>query len=315
MIDLQNFFDGLFLEIKITHARLSDFAKDCITKLMANNPGSIYDGSITATTIASDNFFAAIGKKKGDKGTKKADTSAKGAARIAIEVFVGNKIGFSRDAFGGKKDPRFIETFPELMVAFYQADDTNFDVNVGVLIEKVTKYVLILGSTFLDDLTTLFEKYSTASTDQGTGITAVNTDITNEDALAMILSDQLTANLLLIARNNRGSLTAKDLYFNVPLLYSQKRKKIKKGTPEAHTDKDICEIEYAGSKHTKIQNKGAVKLIFGMKLLNVKVGREFTVLPNETINPSFLDYFTNGDTLYVINPEDSIGMYQMDIIS
>ena len=229
MIDLQNFFDGLFLEIKITHARLSDFAKDCITKMMSNNPGSIYDGSITATTIASDNFFTAIGKKKGDKGTKKADTSAKSAARIAIEVFVGNKIGFSRDAFGGKKDPRFIETFPELMGAFYDIDDTNFDINVGVLIEKVTKYVLVLGSTFLDDLTTLFGKYSTASTDQGTGITTVNTDITNEEALAIILSDQLTANLLLIARNNRRSLTAKDLYFNVLLLYPQKRKQIKKG--------------------------------------------------------------------------------------
>jgi hypothetical protein len=38
-------------------------------------------------------------------------------------------------------------------------------------------------------------------------------------------------------------------------------------------------------------------------------------LPNEVVKKSFSDYFTNGDTFYVINPEASIGIYQLDILS
>jgi len=315
MENLNVFFDSIFNKERITHERMYTFAIDHISRMQTNNPGDIYNIQIGLTQTAADKLKSKITKQTGDTGTRIGGTSAKDGKRAAIEFYVGNQIGVARGAFGGKADPRFIETFPELMNAVYGVTDVTFDTNIAALITKAHKYVAVLGSDFEDTLTTMYAEYTTADSSHVTETTAVSTDKTTEAEAALALSDQMTDNAADIGKNNRRSTTAQALYFNVSLLEGAQTKQVKKGTPEAHTDKDICEIEYAGSKHTKIQNKGAVKLIFGMKLLNVKVGREFTVLPNETINPSFLDYFTNGDTLYVINPEDSIGMYQMDIIS
>lgn len=282
--------------------------------MIANNPGSIYDGSITATTNARNNFHVSIGKKSADKGTTKGDTSAKGIARIALEVYIGNNIGMARGAFGGKTAPKFIETFPRLMDSFYNVADGTFSTNAATLITKATKFEADLGTPFKTTLTTLFGTYSDASSEQGTGVSTVNTDIINENAYAVILSDQLTANVLLIGSNNRGSQTAVKLYFDIPKLYPVQHKEIKKGQPVGNSETDIA-IVYSAGKRTHIHNKGATKLIFGMKLLGVKVGTSITLLPDGKTNQPFSFYFTNGDALYVENPETGTGIYQLDIIS
>ena len=314
MIDLQNYFDMLFISPKITHLRLDSFSEDHINKMIANNPGSIYDGSITATTNARNDFAVSIGLKAADKGTAKGDTSAKGVARVALEVYIGNNIGMARGAFGGKTTPKFIETFPNLMNSFYKVDDATFSTNVATLITKATKYVADLGVPFKTALANLYATYSGASSEQGTGVTAVNTDIINENAYAVILSDQLTANVLLIGRNNRGSLTAKFLYFDVPKLYPVQHKEIKKGQPAGGSETDIP-IVYSAGKRTHMHNKGATSLILGMKLLGVKVGTAITMLPDGKINQAFDFYYSNGDALYIINPEAGTGIFQLDIIS
>jgi hypothetical protein len=315
MESLNNFFGSIFNIRTITHERLYTFAIDHISRMQTNNPGDIYNVQIGLTQTAADKLKSKMTKQTGDTGTREGGTSAKDGKRAAIEFYVGNQIGVARGLFGGKADPRFIETYPELMNAVYGVTDVTFNTNIAALITKAHKYVAVLGSDFEDKLTTMYGEYTTADDSHVTETTAVSTDKTNEAEAALELSDQMTDNAADIGKNNRRSTTAQALYFNVTLLEGAQTKQIKKGTPEAHTDKDICPIEYAGGKHTKIQNKGAVKLIFGMKLLDVKVGTTFEVLPGKEVNPAFSDYFSNGDALYVVNPEDSIGMFQLDIVS
>jgi len=313
MVNLQIFFDGLFLDYRITYPRLVNFAQDHSSSMSNNNPGHIYDDAITATNAAALNLETLISVKSGAKGARKGGTEAKNIARVNAEVYIGNKIGWCRSLFGGKKDPRFIETFPQLMNAFYPVSDQIFEENLTTLISKAHLYASVLGPEFEDDLTALKEDYVNSITKHEDQNTEVRTDIVTVQMAADVLSDQLTDNVLLVARHNRRSLTAAILYFNVALLYPAKRKEFYKRTIPAKTEADICNIIYEPGKIIVITNTGAVKLTFGMKLAGDKVGQTVTLEHGENSVQRFYYYFTNGTSLYVINDETTKGMFRLDI--
>ena len=313
-IDLQILFDGFFIDPKITHSRLSVFAKDAIFNMIHNNPGGIYDDSIDSTQAAIDNLDSIMSSKTGDKGSRKGETSARNIARRNIEIYCANRIGWARTLFGGKKDARFIATFPKLTRAFYNVPAPKFEDNIEALIGKAHLYSSVLGTDFETDLTTLFNAYSNADASQGTFNTAVRTDIVNEKMDADVLSDQLSDNALLIARNNRKSQTAAKLYFNVDLLYPHTKKEIHKGKPAAHSETEVCPIKYSEGKSVHIYNTGACRLSFGMKLNGIKVGETTTLEHGEKSSQKFDFYFTNGTSIYVENDTDIDGMYQLNIV-
>ena len=316
MLDLQRFFDGLFLEKAITHLRLVDFARDNVRNMsiVANNPGGIYDDLITATTAAADNLAILSTTKTTDKGSRKGGTSAKDLARTNLEVYVANRYGWARALFGGKNDPRFIATFPStLRVLIYAPGDDQFEQNILALIAKAHTYATDLPG-FEAALISLNNIFTSADTTHGSQTSAVRNDIVTLETAAEALSDQLTDNVLEIAHNNRHSTTAKYTYFNETLLYPQHRLERKKGEPAKNSETDIP-IEYFAGKIAKFHNTGAVSLTIGMKLRGVKVGSSFTVEHGHTIRERFDDFFTNGDNLYILNENDTPGIYQLDIIS
>jgi len=315
MFDLQSIFEGFFNDKDITHDRLHTFALDNVRRMTLNNPGAIYAQNIMDTQAKADDLKAKKTLKTGDKGTQKGATTAKDLERDKIEKYLAVQMPGAVTAFGGKATEGFRATYPHFMDSFYGVTKEDFSTNVAALIVKANTYVTTLGIPFKDGITGMFATYTAANDTQAMDVVAVSADIDAENASAAILQDQLTDNVCDVAHNNRRSITAKALYFNENLLFGVQHKEIKKGTPEKDSETDICKIVYSPGKLTHFYNKGAVKLIIGMKLLGVKVGVPFTALPNETVKKAFSDYFTNGDTLYVINPEDSIGMYQLDILS
>ena len=314
MIDLQTFFDGLFLDTKITHPRLVLFAFDNVANMTNNNPGGIYTDAIEATNAAAENLDSICAQKAGTKGTRKGGTTAKDLARRDAEIYIANHTGWARALFGGKNDPRYVATFPQGMKAFYNVPDPVFDDNLKALIEKANTYKAILGDAFETDLTLLLNNFKTAGETHTTQTADVRTIIVTEQMAADVLSDQLTDNLLLIARNNRRSKTAAKLYFNVDLLYPHKLKEIKKGTPAANSETEICPIEYTEDKRTHILNNGAARLTFGMKLNGLKVGKTIALDPGQKANEPFSFYFSNGTSLYVVNNENIEGMFRLEII-
>jgi hypothetical protein len=314
MIDLQVYFDGLFQDPKITHPRLVVFAVDNVHNMDNNNPGHIYDDAITATTAAAANLESFTTQKIADLGSRKGGTTAKKLRRRDVEVYIGNRIGWVRALLGGKNDPRFVDTFPQAMKAFYHTADIVFEENLTSLIKKAHFYITELGADFETDLIALKAAYVNAETAQGVKKTAVRSDIVTEQMAADVLSDQLTDNVLLIARHNRRSTTAAGLYFNVALLYPPKTKEIKKGKPAANSEVEICNIVYAAGKYLHIINLGATILVFGMKLNGQKVGNTVTLAPNQKSAEAMSYYFSNGTSLYVINHGNSEGMFRMEIV-
>ena len=315
MIDLQRYFEGLFLETIIIFSRLIAFARDNANNMENNNPGGIYDDSVVATRECATNLEIISSQKLTDKGTKVGGTDAKDLARANLTVYIANQIGWCRSLFGGKNDVRFKATFPNLMKSFYNKSDVVFKESVDALIAKAHTYSSVLGADFESKLTAFLLVYTNASTAHGTQMSDVKTDVITEQMAADALSDQLTDNLLLIARNNRRSKTAATLYFTVSLLYPAKRKKIYKGTVAAHGIKDLCDIEYTASKHAKFKNKGSTRLILGMKLNNEKVGELLIIEPSTEVDVEFSYFYSNGDCFYVVNDGEVEGIYQLTITS
>ncbi len=315
MLDLQKIIDGLFRDASITHERLYNFSIDNIQKMTNNNPGGIYDDNITNTQTAADNLQTAMSKTTGDTGTRMGGTTAKDAQRTAIENYLALQILNAAVVFGGKTTANYIETYPNGMNSFYGVNKETFATNVEALITKAIKFESTLGTPFKTAITAMYTAYSTADDNQVNASADVSTDITNESAAATVLADQLTDNVFDIARNNRRSTTALTTFFTLSLLEPQHRKQIKKGNPGKHSETEVCTIEYSAGKRTHIHNTGATKLTFGMKLGGLKVGATITLLPDEKANEPFSFYFTNGDSLYVVNDEDVPGMYQLDIVA
>jgi len=315
MIDLQKIIDGFFIEKDITHERLYNFSIDNIQKMVNNNAGGIYDDNIANTKAAAENFQTAMSKTTGDTGTRIGGTTAKDLQRTAIEEYLAIQILNAAVVFNGKKTANYMETYPNGMDSFYSVSKETFATNVEALIKKANKFETILGTTFKTTITAMYSTYSTADDNQVDATADVSDDIKDENTAAIALADQLTDNLFDIARNNRRSTTAITTFFTLSLLYPQHRKQIKKGKPEKHSETEVCTIEYSAGKRTHIHNTGAAKLTFGMKLGGLKVGATITLLPDEKANEPFSFYFTNGDSLYVVNNEDVPGMYQLDIVA
>lgn len=315
MINLQNIFDGFFSEERITHERLHNFAIDNVKRMTINNPGGIYARNILDTQGKADTLKGKITGKSTDSGTKIGATSAKDWQRDAIEKYIAVQMPGAIAAFGGKNQPGFQATYPNLMNSFYNVSKADFATNTEALIAKAGTYVAVLGVPFKTTITNMYALYEAADDTQVADVAAVGSDIVYEDLAAQALADQLSDNVGDIARNNRRSTTALSLYFTEKLLFPAQIKQIKKGKPAANSTTDICKIEYTAGKRTHIHNKGATKLIFGMKLLGVKVGAVIGLLPDEKANEAFSYYFSNGDTLYVENPDSTEGLFQMEIIS
>lgn len=313
MIDLQNFFDGLFLEKAITYSRLVNYAQDNAASMTNNNPGLIYDDAILATNAAAANLETMIVGKTGDKGARQGGTASKNIARTNAEVYVANNIGWARSLFGGKNDPRFIETFPQLMKSFYPVTDQVFEENLVTLTSKANTYIVVLGVDFFNTLTTLVGDLQDSTSAHSSQTVKVRGDIVTVQMAADVLSDQLTDNVLLVARHNRRSQTASKLYFNTTLLYPVKQREYYDRTIEPHTEDDICPITYAADKIVEFINKGAVKLTFGMKLAGDKVGATIELLPGQEVSKPYSFFFTNGSTFYVINSEGTKGMFHLEI--
>jgi len=256
-----------------------------------------------------------ISRKTGDKGTQIGGTRARNIARGLIEIYVANHIGWARNLFNGKDDPRFIATFPFLMKSFYRTSDYTFGINVLALISKANKYASVLGTDFEDELTILNTDYQAAVTAHGSQMSWVHTDIVTTQMAAEVLAEQLTNNMFLIALNNRKSKTAAQLYFNTNLLYPSKRKAKIKGHVAAHTEQEICEIEYSHGKFAYIFNTGPKPLTFGIKYKGQKVGETITLKSTEKSKKPFGFFYTVGTSFYVLNESDMQGTYRFNVVA
>jgi len=315
MIDIQRFFDIMFLEKNITHGRLILFGRENELRMINNNPDGIYNDSIDATHSAIENLDMIMKQKTFNKGQRKGGTSAKVQARGLIEVYIANNIGFARSKFGGKDDSRFITMFPNLMKSFYHVADIIFETHVKALIQQAHNYASVLGNDFENDLTNLYNNYSVADETHGSQMVAYSNDIVTEQMAAEALADQLTDNVLVIAHHNRGSNIAAQIYFNPALLYPSKRKSRVKASVPAFTEQEVCEIDYSPGKHTHIHNNGACPLTFGMKLNGEKVGRTITLMPDKKFKGEFNYYYTNGTSFYVINESEMAGQFKFNIVA
>jgi len=313
--DLQKMFDGIFYDKNITHERLINCAADHEIRMINNNPGDIYHDSIDAIHASRLNLDSFRKKKFLDKGARKGGTSAKDDCRGLIEVYIANNIGYCRSKFGGKDNFRYIATFPQGMKSFYRASAKNFETSVENLISNAHTYVAVLGNTFESELNALYHNYTLADATHGTQMVVYSNDIVTEQMAADVLADQMMDDALLIARNNRRSTTAAQVYFNTALLFPKKGTEIYEGNVPAQSRQEVCDIVYSAGKHTHIHINGAVALTFGMELNGMRVGKLFTGEPDDRLDIAFSDYFTNGTKIYVLNETDIEGMYRMEIVS
>lgn len=311
MIQLEEIFKNWFDDITITPERLKAFAQDHVSRLTANNPGSVYTPIITATNTRISELDAAITARASDAGAQTGSVYTKDTARKNYQDYISRKEGLIKSTFG-KPSAVYNEFFPQGLSAFHKATDEEFLNLAQTAVEKATTYETELGATFKTELTALFNAYKNALEavvlDKGETSDAQ----TDERLAAYNLQIQLVTNVHTVALQNveQGELAL--TYFNQSLLFAQQRKHIYKGGLAANESKEACTFEYGTGKSFRIKNKGAQAFTVQMKFNGVLVGNAFTVQSGKELEKTFPDFYTVGNALQITSTGTLPGEYQVE---
>ena len=314
MIQLEDIFQNFFADEKITTERLKAFAQDNVSRLTANNPGSVYNSIITATNTRITELDTAITARASDAGAQTGSVFTKDAARAAFQDYISRKEGLVKSTFG-KPSAQYNEFFPQGLSAFHKATDEEFLNLAQTAVEKATTYETELGATFKTELTALFNAYKDAleATIDSKGETS---DAQTDERLATYnLQIQLVTNVHTVALQNieQGELAL--TYFNQSLLFAQQRKHLYKGELAANESKEVCTFEYGTGKSFRIKNKGAQAFTVQMKFNGALVGNAFTVASGKELEKTFPDFYTVGNALQISSTGTLPGEYYIEELS
>lgn len=314
MKKISDLFSDFFDNERISNLRLDTYAKDHLARIVANNPGSVFDSIITNTQDAISKFGQALNAIGGDIGDRKASTFTKNQAREAFNAFIRQKEGIIKGTFG-KPSAAYTQFFPDGLSPFSTASDQGYELLLNNIKDRAAQYETELGIPFGTQVNQLADAYLNAEADQ----TDEKGDVSaSRDQLADVtrkLQAQLTINALTIALQFPLDTTKYNVYFDTSLLFPQKRKHIFRGEPAAGALVKVTDLTYEAGTTIRMKNKGASPLQFQMHLQGNPVGEAFTVENGQTLSQRMDEFFTSADSLFVTNLGTLIGKYEVDEIA
>ncbi len=211
MIDLSRFLDNPFDDRDISLAELLSFSTDHLQRLIANNPGALYNTRITATTTALNVVSQCVTDDTLKLGLRKGRVLAKRAFRTALPQNI-EDIYFVVGAKFRSGTPEMLDIFPEGRTIFTQITDDLLENKLTTLHTALSAKVAALGSDVVDNAAGLLSTWITlhAASESATGAKTATQE--GKAAARSGLQLQLFLNLLEIAKNNARQSEKLPLY-------------------------------------------------------------------------------------------------------
>lgn len=313
---LENFLETLFTDFfqdkHITHYRLLTGSFNHLANLTTNNPGGVFSGIIADTTTKTTALGTALSHRMMGTGERKGAKMVKDMARATFQSFVSRGEGRIRSLFG-EESAQYAQFLPQQVTHFFTCTDAEFAKASSGFAARCETYVAEVGTDFRDSAVALADAYATALANLTTGKVKSKGSITEANAAAKALSEQLCKNWLLIAAQFPLQPQKVKLYISTHLFYPAHNTRIYKGKPAAGSTVLVKAIDYTPGRNLHMKNKGAAALKFFMKLNGEVVGEAFIVPVGGRVDKAYSDFFHAGTELWVTNlSSEHIGEYKVD---
>lgn len=201
MIRLTRFLENPFDDVEISLDELLAFSTDHLQRLIANNPGALYNARITATTLALNTVSNCTTDDQVKLGLRKARKLAKDSFRDALAGNI-EKISAVVVAKFGSSAPEYVECFPQGRSIYKTSTDDHLENHLHTLVTALTAHQAQLGAQVVSDAGGLLSTWIAlhAASESSTG--AKTTTQEGKAAARQALQLQLFLNLLEIAKNN-----------------------------------------------------------------------------------------------------------------
>jgi hypothetical protein len=136
MIQLSRLFENWFSDRAISRNELMRFGEDLLARLVANNPDTQFDASITAL----DTALAAMGTRRSGRASavalQEARTRAMEMLLRTLKETIGRRSGRVVDQFG-KKSAEYQAFFPQGLTIYYVMTYPEVESRLDILISAV----------------------------------------------------------------------------------------------------------------------------------------------------------------------------------
>lgn len=217
MENLIVFFKNHFNTERISDNNIRKYAENQLHRMIANNPGGIYNQLITDTTSAYNGYFGAITNEDSRTAIKEGSTIAMNNSMKAFKQDASQKEGIIKGTYGAKSDT-YQEFYPHGIMEYTGATLGNVQMLMKRMVTASTAHVADLGQPFVDLFTNHDTTFNTLRTAQLNLIGDVagkkDASVTTRDVIEI----QLMKNVLFIGFNNVGNLEAVNTYFDQSII-------------------------------------------------------------------------------------------------
>lgn len=262
MLNLTKFAVNHFDTDRISDDNMKKLAETTWQRLMANNPGNIYDQLITDTATAYTDYYGSVTDEDVKTAIKEGSTVAMNGALKTFKATVSQKEGIIRGTYGADS-PTYQEFFPHGISEYSNATLANAQTLYDRMVTAATAHVAELTAAFVTLFTNLKTDFVAKRDAQLLLIggvkglkkaTAINRDV---------LEKQMMTNLLTVALNNIGNPDAIDIYFDQSFLKPASQKTFS-GKVGAGKLVNVDSRKYSIEQVITLYNEGDTALSFGL---------------------------------------------------
>lgn len=200
MRNLQYYLEIPFDDDGISLDELLAFSTDSLQRMIANNPGALFNARITATTTALAVVESCTTDDLTKLGLRKARKMAKDTFRAALPVNIA-KIHAAVVAKYGPNAPEVTEVFPQGRGIFNQCTDDLVENHLQTMLNGVTAHQADLGAPVVGDAAGLLSTWLAIYGASESSTAAKTTTQEGKKAARLALQLELYKNLLTIGLN------------------------------------------------------------------------------------------------------------------
>ncbi len=234
MLKIENVFELMFGDARVSDGRLVQFAQNNLEAIKANDPEGFFTGLIEPTSAA----LNALSASQTEKDTQKSITEG---ATLNVDQLLKEfkqkalqREGLIRDTFG-KDSPRYQEFYPHGTPEYTKCSKTTVEVLMERMAAAYDRNASELPPARVAEFTGIYNAYKAARKAQLETKTAIGKKTESKNSHRTALEYQLQQNLLTIALKYTGKPEMCSVFFNTTLLkpYRSSRRKNGDNLPPA----------------------------------------------------------------------------------
>ena len=250
-LDINKYFINPFLDPQISFNELVSYTSRHLARLVANNPGALLNGRITATTVAFTALDTCMLDNEVKLALRMARVQAKEAFRAVLPGHLGKVHGALVAAFG-EPSPALTECFPQGRSPFASCPDDQLDDKLEQLLQCLTPLAPPVAAIHVANVGGLLSTWIALAAAVDTAESAKNTVENTRRNCRAALQLELFKNVLTLALAFPNDLAKAEMYCPQHLLEEPAS-----GPLPAAAVFSLAESPAAGAAHLRFAAAGA----------------------------------------------------------